>query len=329
MLVIMAQPLLADLAAQIIQEFPEAATKRLATILRERYPTVFNSVEHARDIVRYVRGARGPKSRRENALYPELHRTVVPPLRGLPPSRKLERNPFHIQHKRVLVLSDIHIPYHDPQAIQLALDYREFDSILLNGDILDFHRLSRFVPDPEAVSFGEEIETGKAFLRYLHDTYGVPIYYKIGNHEERLEHFMYQKAPEVADLAVWRIEYLLNFEELGVTLIGDKRRVNLGALTVLHGHELARGFVAPVNPARGAFLKASQSTLIGHHHKTSEHNETTLDGKLISCWSTGCLCSLSPNYAPYSKSNLGFAFVEVDGNNYSVQNKRIHEARIM
>lgn len=320
---------LVDLAAQVIQEFPTSSNRMLGRLLAERHPTLFYNGEHGRSIIRYVRGASGEFSRRENGPYPELKRDTVPPPRTLPPSRTTSRDPFVLHHKKTLILSDTHIPYHDAEAIQVALDYREFDSILLNGDILDFHRLSRFVPDAEAVSFAEEIETGKEFLRYLHDTYGVPIYYKIGNHEERLEHYMYTKAPEIADTKVWRIEELLDFEELGITLISDKRRVLLGSLTVLHGHELSRGFVAPVNPARGAFLKASQSVLIGHHHKTSEHNETALGGKLISCWSTGCLCNLSPSYAPYNKSNLGFAFVEVSGDGYNVQNKRIHEGRIM
>jgi hypothetical protein len=35
----------------------------------------------------------------------------------------------------------------------------------------------------------------------------------------------------------------------------------------------------PVNAARGVFMKAKESCIIGHVHKVSEHQETDIDGK--------------------------------------------------
>jgi hypothetical protein len=89
--------------------------------------------------------------------------------------------------------------------------------------------------------------------------------------------------------------------------------------------------MAPVNSARGLFMKAKQSMICGHVHKVSEHNETNLSGELISCWSTGCLSELSPDYNPHSNNySHGFAHIRTDNEgNYSVKNFRILKGRIL
>jgi hypothetical protein len=92
-----------------------------------------------------------------------------------------------------------------------------------------------------------------------------------------------------------------------------------------------RGFGAPVNAARGLFLKVKQSAIVGHTHRISEHSETTLSGELITCWSTGCLSELSPDYNPVSNNySHGFAHIQTktDGN-YSVKNFRILKGKIL
>jgi len=70
--------------------------------------------------------------------------------------------------------------------------------------------------------------------------------------------------------------------------------------------------------------------LIGHVHTTSEHSESNIKEENIACWSSGCLCTLSPDYDPHgTKHNLGFAhiMVEKDGN-FEVRNKRIINNKI-
>ena len=88
--------------------------------------------------------------------------------------------------------------------------------------------------------------------------------------------------------------------------------------------------MAPVNAARGVFMRAKSSMLIGHVHSTSNHSETNIKEEPISCWSTGCLCTLAPDYDPHNtKHNVGFAqiLVEKDGN-FEVLNKRIINNKI-
>jgi hypothetical protein len=65
--------------------------------------------------------------------------------------------------------------------------------------------------------------------------------------------------------------------------------------------------------------------LIGHCHQTSEHSESTLENAIITTYSTGCLCTLAPDYDPFCvKHNQGFAMIEIQENgNYKVHNRRI------
>lgn len=88
----------------------------------------------------------------------------------------------------VYVASDIHFPYQDDKAIDAflsAVEKGKPDIIVLNGDLLDFYKLSRFSKDPSGKNPEEEIEMCKNFLQRLRDTAGrnPRIYYTIGNHE--------------------------------------------------------------------------------------------------------------------------------------------------
>ena len=110
----------------------------------------------------------------------------------------------------------------------------------------------------------------------------------------------------------------------GIEWVKDQRRIMLGKLPLLHGHELGRGFAPPVNPARGAFLKAVDHIMVGHHHQYSTHQAKTIMGKVIVTFSTGCLCHMNPKYARVNQWAQGFADVEVSkGHAFDVRNYRI------
>jgi predicted phosphodiesterase len=227
----------------------------------------------------------------------------------------------------VAVMSDIHVPYHHRASLDEAINYylqKGIDAIFLNGDVLDFYMLSKFQPDPTKRSIRDEIEAYKEFIRELKRVFpGVKIYHKLGNHEERYEKYLISHCAELLELDVMKFESILGTEELGVELIKDQRIVYIGKLPVLHGHEVNLKS-AIVNPARSLFLKTYKSSMCGHLHKTSEHNEQSLDGKIISCWSTGHLADPHPRYARINRWNAGCARVEKDGDgNFEVINVRL------
>lgn len=251
----------------------------------------------------------------------------------LPPSIERDSSPFVIDNTpgNWLVLSDVHIPFHDRKTLELAAETgvkRGVVGILLNGDILDCIGLSsKFHKRPDDHTFKLERQYGVQFLDWLRGEFPkARIVYKVGNHEERLQNYIAQKAPELFDIEELTLEHLLEMPGKGIEIVDDRRLIRLGRLPVLHGHEYQSGISAPVNPARGAFLRSVHTILVGHSHQTSEHHERDITGKPIATWSTGCCCGLKPRYSPYNKWNNGFAVVEVgNAGAFSVNNLRVIE----
>ena len=314
-------------------KYPEMPTRRLARVAVGEDATV-KDYERARSMIRYVRGQHGSETR-GNAT-----RIVVsPPLSEVVKNYllnpyKIDVEDFVFPHYKPLILSDIHLPYHDLDALVSAVNKgieMECDSVLLNGDTLDFYQVSRFGKQLDRPSMKEEREMFWELIKYLDDAMDVPIFFKVGNHEERLGHYIVSNAGALGDLPELTLEKYLALDELGVTFISGRQKILMGDLIVIHGHEGGESVFSPVNPARGAFLKYKTSTLAGHNHQTSSHFESSLKGEQIGCWSTGCLCQMTPEYRPfaYTKWNHGFAIVEVhDGGKYDVHNYRIKDNKV-
>jgi predicted phosphodiesterase len=326
----------ADIIRQYLLQDSTILTRTLARLLNEKHPGY--SVESWRGMVRVIRGAMGDQLRKQYNKETQFFRKPQDPAAV---GKEYQLNPvtlrtedFRLEHRNVLILSDIHLPYHDLDAVVIAVNYgieNECDAILLNGDVIDFYQLSRFTKSSTMATLLTERDMYFEFIRYLQDTTGLPIYHKLGNHEERYANYIRQQAPVLEQIPDLAIDKFLKMQESGVTMIEGRQKIKLGNLTVIHGHEGGESIFSPVNPARGAFLKYKANVLAGHNHQTSSHFESTLDGTLIGCWSTGCLCQLTPEYRPfaYTKWNHGFAHVEVnDDGSFTVNNKQIINNKI-
>lgn len=68
---------------------------------------------------------------------------------------------------------------------------------------------------------------------------------------------------------------------------------------------------------------------MGHLHKASSHEETTAAGKLIACWSSGCLCGLWPKYARVNKWTHSATWLSLDRGQFSVEPWRILNGKIL
>lgn len=301
--------------------------KKLGELLHKRHPTVFKNAERGRTAIRSVTGAMGRWQRNKLRI-----RTEWPGL-ALPEPEKNDYSKFIIKEKRIGILSDIHFPYYDKEALNAAIKYLKSwkpDCILLNGDIIDCYMISDFVKDVRKPNFKKETDILRSFVIQLRKTWPkIRIVYKEGNHENRYEKRILQRVPEFIDLELFNFESVIGAKELGIEFVKNKRVIQIGKLNVIHGHELPHGIAAPVNPARGFFLKTKANVLGGHHHQSSDHSESDLNGNIVGAWSTGCLCDLHPDYMPINKWNSGFATVENDGNNFSVKNLRIIKGKVM
>jgi len=235
---------------------------------------------------------------------------------------------------RVLILSDIHIPYADPEAIKTLFRFcrtQRFSHVLLNGDVADFYGISRWETNPLLRDFPGEVSAVRNFFRFVRRTFPKSrIIYKLGNHEERYETFLRKQAPEFCGLSTFDFETLLQLDALQVDCVRN-RPIRLGRLlNVVHGHEYRFAISNPVNPARGLFLRAKAHVLGGHFHQTSQHAERTIDDKVIAAWSVGCLCDLHPEYRPLNNWNHGFAIVEVTrSGGFQVFNYTIKDGKVL
>lgn len=245
-----------------------------------------------------------------------------------------ERHPYRIEGPaRVLILSDIHTPYHSPEALALMAEWAvkwKPTYVLFNGDSVDFYAISAFERDPKKRDLQTELEGGFLLMTTLRKAFPrARFVLKGGNHEARWQRYLWTKAPEIAGVPCLSLPELLQLPRFKADFVPELTQVRLGKLVVIHGHEYRWAISNPVNPARGLFLRAKTSALCGHHHQRSTHSEADAMGHLISTWSTGCLCHLSPDFNPMNNWSHGFAAVEVgkDGA-YDVDNLKIYKGKV-
>jgi predicted phosphodiesterase len=232
-----------------------------------------------------------------------------------------------VNHKKMLVLSDIHFPYHDKQALMVALrtgKQEQVDSILLNGDILDFYQLSKFTKDYRKPSVKAELDIFRFFIDQLKQRFPeASIYYKLGNHEVRLDRWIKHNA-QMFD-GMLDLEHLIDFKGADVVYLKDNIGVKFGKLNIIHGHEV-RANGSLVNIARTYYMKTNSNIMLGHWHQVQEYATKTLNGDIHGAWATGCLCKLDADYTYGINSwSHGFAIVEStdDKGNFRVRNYKI------
>ena len=318
------------MARRLAQQFPDAPARTLARrLVAEANHAI--TLEQARSRIRIEFGVNGRQNNggnRSSASAPRPPREAGK-VYSLPPSMAESWTPHRIDVVGAVgILSDVHVPYHSERAVLAAVQHlkeEQVQALLLNGDIADFYAISRYMKDPKKRDFKGEMEAVREFLGWLRDEFtGIPIVMKAGNHEERWNHWLWQHGPEISDDRLMSLSAWLHLPQHDIELVEDQRPVMLGKLPVLHGHELPKGMAAPVNVARGAFLRTLSTVLVGHSHRTSNHAEADMWHHEVACWSTGCLCDLRPDYARINRWNHGFAVVTVhkdgafDCNNYRV-----------
>ena len=205
-----------DIAREYRKKYPDYPTLKLARIMYAENNLQFKGWEQALGSLRYIEGKQGTAHRARKTIQGGEFLKVEPrPYNpyNLPKSDETAFEPYIFKgHKKVLILSDIHVPYHSIDAITAAIQYAKKtkpDALLLNGDTIDCHRLSRFIKDPKKRNFKLELDTFKALFDIFEKELKCKIYFKIGNHEERYEHFLYEKAGELVGIEEFEFENII------------------------------------------------------------------------------------------------------------------------
>jgi len=326
-----------DIAREWRKKYPNMPTLKLARLVYADNNLVYKDVEDCRHALRYIEGKLGIKAK-QKFNHTEFHMAENRPKNpyNLPESYEEKREPFVLPVccNNILLISDLHIPYHNIEAVTIALDYgkkEKVNTIFINGDLIDFHMVSRFESDPKKRSIKQEFDATKEFLVQLRKAFQkASIYWLKGNHCIRWEKFLHAKVREIWNDDYFYLEERLQLNQVKVKILDDKILVKAGKLSITHGHHIFKGVFTPVNPSRGAFLRAKQSLIVGHLHRPSHHPETDLDGNIISCYSTGCLCELRADYSPLVGNTMhGFAHIQIasDGD-YTVKNYSIINGKL-
>ena len=325
----------ANIVKNYLVRFPNTPSLSLARKVYSENNEHFKDVEDVRGVIRYSRGLNGKNSRKNTNKEFRVRPNSLNPY-NLPKSDAKKQSVFHLPKKcnNILFLSDLHIPFHNINALTVALKYgkeKKINCIFINGDLIDFYQISRFVTLERKRSVAEELMLANQFLDSLNKFFPkIPIYFLFGNHDMRLQKYLAVKAPELLDVPEFRLEMLLKAKEHNMTVIPDTTLVKVEKLNITHGHLVLRGFFSPVNGARGTFLRAKASTIISHIHNVSTHTEKTIAQRFITCYSTGCLCEITPAYNPFSNNfNHGFAHITTEKGMFRVRNMQILEGQIV
>jgi hypothetical protein len=159
-----------EAATQLVAEHPELPARTLARMLHKADPMLFPTIEQARSAVRIVLGVHGEHNRQQSAKK-ELHR---PPRQagqwdGIPKGeREINWTAHTIRARRVLMLSDLHVPYHDRESLITALEVgkaENCDHLFINGDLMDCYAISRWETNPAKRSFKKELTATRATLK--------------------------------------------------------------------------------------------------------------------------------------------------------------------
>lgn len=276
----------------ILQDEPGIPHRTAGALLFRARPDLFSSVDTARNAVRTRTGCHGKDNRaKTEATHGHTYRQ---PFTGeaLPvPTPFWDSTPVAFETQRCLIMGDIHIPFHEPEAIKLAVSYAKkagCRDVLLGGDVLDHYQESDFCRIPDAATLTQELRDGRQFFTWLRRQFpNGRIVYKEGNHEERWAVRVHKCMPEVGRLLDNFTSKEIGLESLGIETVGDRRRVDIGHMTVIHGHELGRGTAILVNAARTMQLRAKECSATLHWHTPSQHRVRTIRQKHIGTGRTG------------------------------------------
>lgn len=177
----------------------------------------------------------------------------------------------------ILFVSDAHHPFADYKAWNLMLKAAKDlkpQHIVIIGDFMDMYAVSSHSKDPSrAGRLGEEVNVGLKALNQL-DTLGAKNKIFVGgNHEDRLERYLQDKAPELYDYIT--IPGMLELKQRGWRYVPYKSDTKLGKLWLTHDCGTA---------GRNAIFKAmdtyQHSTVTGHSHRLAYIVEGNATGEV-------------------------------------------------
>lgn len=189
-----------------------------------------------------------------------------------------------------IIIGDLHVPYEDARAVKLVLEIAKdlkVDHFIINGDFFDMYSVSRHSKDPRrAFNLKNEIDDGKALLNKIKKIGARNNVFLGGNHEDRLERYLRDRAPELYEII--SIPKILELDRLGFKYIPYKNHYQIGKLFVTHDVGVSGKY------AVWRALDAFQHNIVtGHTHRFAHIVEGDARGVRHTAASLGHLCNLN------------------------------------
>lgn len=209
----------------------------------------------------------------------------------------------------VAIIPDVHVPEQDNAAVRWVLKrIRERDpaTVIFLGDLFDFKSISRFKKHPRFHQmFREEVKAGVLFVeRIARALKRRQVKVKGGNHEVRLEHYLWRNAPELADIPALTVPALMQFPKRWEYHPPEEHHFYEQGVMIIHGRKFA-GNVALAN-----LRKYRCSVVQGHSHRMSCQYLCMADGEMLSSAECGTLQVKNPGYAGVTDWVHGMAWIE-------------------
>ncbi len=296
-----------------LRKHPDWHDKRDSILHREIAATLgYASGDVVRGIVNRER-----ERRKQAPALTLVHRTA-PKAADVDRWRDAVRDLESRRYVTVVHLSDTHIPYHDPDALDLAyqcIEYLKPDLIVDLSDGFDFPEISHFTRDPD-LGNDDILDTVRPTWWAHNDALDriAPQAYRraiAGNHDLRLWSFLAESAPQIRNTVLGAFDELVRCQ--GRVMFPDHMgEVHVGCLTVMHGDRSTLGVYGARKQLEAR--KYQRFIMAGHSHNPGWHHTRGIEYAVTSVVG-GCLCDLNPHYlrnTAYSTWSQGFAYAVID-----------------
>lgn len=197
--------------------------------------------------------------------------------------------PKTLQEKCIIIIPDVHVPYHDERAWEALLDVingLEPSGVVIIGDFADFYAVSSHDRDPSRRQRLEEevTEVNKA-LDELEEVHDGDVCFIEGNHEDRLRRYLWKKAPEL--FGTVDVRRLFRLKERGWKHRPYRQGLKVGKVTYKHDYGGKAGKYA----AKQCLEAYGGNLVIGHTHRgeVTYLGEGRPDGDQHFCLNVGWL----------------------------------------
>lgn len=222
--------------------------------------------------------------------------------------------------EKVLVVNDVHVPYHDKRLLELFKEFAEDfapDWLIINGDFLDCAEISKFARVPgKNRTLMQELETGRSVLQEMREAVGKKcrITYIEGNHEFRIKSYLMHNAPELYVLPGLTMQQLLELESMKIEWIGTAdgashfidTYVAVGKLSVGHFDRVSKHAAYTV---KALVEEKGVSILQGHVHRYGVHSKRLMDGTQLMGIENPCMAKLNPDYVANPNWQQGWTVI--------------------